>query len=234
MPHAANEYTQCSKGYLQHNPAPALLHTPPLSSLPSSIYTSDTNRTCQQANACANKWTTLQHTHFWDGARFNNVNCAHTFPSFHYIALMKEMFKQKRARLCFAIPQKSEVCDNVPPDSETWIATRWPQDMLQMAQAWQGYMEKDRAACCKSFALLEKVTLYKKRQQMQVCRLHAYYFMRISCLIYPFFLFYMGTHGWNSGGQHWLYNLGWSTLFYMVNINFTREHNLGSLALNGE
>ena len=34
--------TQCSKGYLQHNPAPALLHTPPLSSLPSSIYTSDT------------------------------------------------------------------------------------------------------------------------------------------------------------------------------------------------
>jgi len=30
------------------------------------------------------------------------------------------------------------------------------------------------------------------------------------------------------------HNLGWSTLFYMVNINFTREHNLGSLALNGE
>ena len=29
MPHAANEYTQCSKGYLQHNPAPALLYTQP-------------------------------------------------------------------------------------------------------------------------------------------------------------------------------------------------------------
>jgi predicted small integral membrane protein len=126
-------------------------------------------------------------------------------PVFTVLRWWRRYLNRKGLAFVFAIPCKivkyAVMCRQIqklklPPDGL--------KDMLQMAQAWHGYMEKDKAACCKSFALLEKVALYKKRQQMQVCRLHAYYFMRISCLIY-YFLFYVGTSRWNSGGQHKLY-----------------------------